>query len=620
VENRGVGPPLCESYANYRSKVCDTCPWKGRVNTPLVLGLDDPCFPGAYRQNQTPVQLERATADGYKKIVVGAFANPRCVELVTGGHELTLDYILNGKSWTLSVTDAEIRPGAEMVPPYNKAGISCDRHQADQLGGFFVAWITKLREMGQIEKTLVARPFGWNLVGSTYTGLAIGGDLYGVNGDVTKLAVTDKKMAATYRPVGTMAAWRRAAALFETGNGARPDLHALIACAFASPLVALTSDIRGMTFNFWSAGSGVGKSTAIRIGQSVFGDYTAMQSMDDTANAVMKSLSGPRILVRYWDEFRYPRDKYQELVRLIYTIPQGKERMRMQADTSLREVGEWEAYLVLGSNRAWSDVVIQNTDGTDSGLLRLLDVPMSKVQLPFDPAAGTVIKGVETNYGHAGRAYAAWLGAHVDEVRAQLVTVLHQVGVDLSLQQEERYYATAIATIVVGASIAKRLGLFDFQVQEIYHCLRDAVLAARTARASHSVITQAGKYDIGHLVSSFLNAQGDARLKTDLAGPTGGARVKIQMRPRYTDAVKVQIIEKPGLIRLHKGEFQNFLSRQGLPYGQVVAQMVADWQGTREGKLTLGAGTEYGNGQMFVLEIPRGDPALEDVFFLDKIQ
>jgi hypothetical protein len=616
VENRGVGPPLCESYKHYRSKVCDNCPWNGKIKTPVTLGLDEPCWPSGYRQNTSPAQLERLTKNGWQKIVSGSFTDPHCVELDEGGHALTFVYRLHDKSWTLAVSDPKLGLGPELQTRFARSGITCDLQQAHELGDFAVAWIQKLRDMQQVEKTMVTLPFGWNMIGPVYRGLAIGGDLYGADG-VTKLAVTDKKMASIYRPMGTLAAWRAAAALFE-GPNARPDLQALIACSFASPLIALTSDIRGMTLNFWSAGSGVGKSSAIKIGQSVWGDYTAMQSMNDTVNAVMKSLSGPRVLVRYWDEFRYARDKYPEMVAMIYTIPQGKERMRMQSDLSLRDVGEWEALLVLGSNRPWSDVVIQYTDGTDSGVLRLLDVPLNKIQLPFNPAAGTVIKGAETNYGHAGRAYAAYLGAHVDEVRAELVTMLTEVGNDLSLQQEERYYATTIATIVVGAVFAKKLGLFDFEVAAVYDVLKNAVFAARAARSTQGVVTQAGKYDIGHLVSSFINAMGDARLKTENAATPGGAPVKIQQRPRYTDAIKIHIVEKPAVIRMHRREFQAWLSKQGLPYSQIIAQMQADWPQTREAKITLGGGTEYGHGQMKCLEIPRGDPALEDAFWVDR--
>jgi hypothetical protein len=616
VENRGVGPPLCESYNHYRSNVCDKCPWSGKVKTPLTLGLDDPCFPvGRFRQNTNPVQLEMLTKDGWERVVAGAFANPHLVELITGGHEITVDYTRDGKTWRLSVKDAEIKSGQDMLPHFAHNGITCEPRQAHLLGAFFVAWIDKLRTMGQVEPSgVVSRAFGWNMVGPEYTGVAIGGDLYGPKG-MSRLAVTDKKMASIYRPMGTLAAWRKAAALFE-GTHARPDLQGVIACSFASVLIALTSDIRGMTLNFWSAGSGVGKSTAIRVGQSVWGDYAAMQSMEDTANAVMKSLSGPRILVRYWDEFRYPRDKYPEFVRLIYTIPQGKERMRMQSDTSLRDVGEWEALLVLGSNRAWVDVVVQYTDGTDSGVLRLLDVPMSKVQLPFDPKAGTVIKAVETNYGWAGREYARYLGTHTDQVREALVQTLDWVTKDLGMQQEERYYATALATVRVGTTIARQLGLFDFQVEQVYGVLKDAVLAGRATRANRVVVTQAGKYDVGHLVSSFVNAMGDARLKTETQAVRGGAPVKIVTRPRFTDSVKVHIVGNPAVIRMHRSEFQTWLHRQGLPYSQVFSQMQADWPQTRESKITLGAGTEYTGGQLWCVEVPRGDPMLEDIFFM----
>ena len=82
-------------------------------------------------------------------------------------------------------------------------------------------------------------------------------------------------------------------------------------------------------------------------------------------------------------------------------------------------------------------------------LMRTHRATLDRVEKRFGVPAEIIIAiwGLETNYGHAGRTYAAYVASHVDEVRAKLAAMLKVVSDDLNMQQEERYYATTIATI-----------------------------------------------------------------------------------------------------------------------------------------------------------------------------
>ncbi|HWW19990.1 MAG TPA: DUF927 domain-containing protein, partial [Steroidobacteraceae bacterium] len=543
-------------------------------------------------------------------LILGDVHTPLVQELPGGGHEIIFTYVLGPKEYVLAVRDYTVGSPVNLQPLLAKDGITCTRHEADGLGGLAVAWINKLRSAGQVHDQLIARPFGWNFLNGACTGLAIGGVLYRPGGMVERVACDDKKLAATYRPMGELAVWRRAAHLFE---GKRPDLQALIACAFGAPLISLTGDVRGMTLNFWSAGSGIGKSTAIKIGQSVWGNYTAMQSMRDTPNSVMRSLAGPRVLIRYWDEFRITRDRQGEFVELVYTLPQGKERMRLMADITIRETGEWDTMLAMTSNKSHADVLLLDNDGTDSGLLRLLEIEMDKQMMPFDAAAGPLIKATETNYGHAGRIYAAYLGAQVDAVRLQLAAVSETLGRDLNLQQDERYYAAAIATIVVGATIACHLDLFAFDVHAIYDVLKRAVIASRSARQVRTVVTGAGRYELGPIMAQFINAMGDHLIRTDVLATAGSGKVTPIVTPKSSSIIKAQIAEKAGMIRLHREEFFRWLAVRNLPSAPVLDQMGQDWN-ARQKRAALAGGTSYATGQLWVVDVPRGDPELEAYF------
>src|SRR5262249_49145631 len=278
---------------------------------------------------------------------------------------------------------------------------------------------------------------------------------------------------------------------------------------------------------------------------------------DDTPNSVMKSLSEPRILVRYWDELRIDRHWRDRWVAMIYTIPQGKERARMQADTTLRETGEWEALLVFTSNRSYGDGLLHSTQGTDSGLWRLLEIHMPKVAQPFQPGAGAILKLAESNYGHAGRIFAKYLAENSVAVENDLLHFTKQFHAKHKTLQEERFYIAAIASITVGAMIAKKLGIFDFDVPGIIRTLEAAFLRARGEVGQNTLLSPPGGYDLEQLVAECFHETADWRLRTEAISQNGHS-VKVIAEPRG-QIVHAQYADAPSpLLRVARSYFMQW--------------------------------------------------------------
>jgi hypothetical protein len=587
--------------------VCGGCAFNGRINSPLALGVAKDDLPYGYRRGMhfgLP-RLERLDGKGadaeWVPLVEGDVSKPRLDELPTGGHRVTFEYNLAGKSYPVSASDIEM--GHQMpISYFARQGMAVTRHTSPQFGDFVMAWITQLRKQ-QVTKTEVVRPFGWNFnTRGERVGLAIAGTLYRTDGTEEAVAGGDPKVLAMYRPAGDLANWRRAAALFE---GGRADLQALIGASFGAPLVGLCGDVRGMSLNFWSTESGIGKSTGIKVGQSVWGDAKAMQSMRDTPNAVMRSLSEPRVLIRYWDELRIRKDYQDDFVEMIFTIPQGKERARLMADTTLREVGEWETMLVFTSNRACQDYLLARDDGTDSGLARLLEIEMAKITTPFDPMAGQVIKLCESNYGHAGREFARYIAGNLPKVQTQLSAIMKSLSDKLNMQRDERFSVTAITCILVGSAIARNLGLFNFDLHGIKQVLLNAFEQQRGQRSTKTVLSDAGGFDLEEIISQFCYAHADFRLRTDwFSTGAGSGRVKIlgHVMPRG-NIIRIQIAEKAGVMRIDRGALYNWLRERNRPSTTIVEELKSKL-GALEYRKTIGGGTGYGGGSTWVLDIP----------------
>jgi hypothetical protein len=605
-DRKGLGAPLCAQYDTTRPGVCDTCPFKGQIKTPLVLGAEADDLPFNYRRrtvNGEP-RIERREGSGedveWKLLFEGDVADPRLDAVSIGGHRLTMTYRLAGKEYPVSGTAADMTTQIP-VGYFERQGMAVTRHTAAHIGDFVMAWITQLR-MRQATRNDVVRPFGWNFnAAGERSGVAIAGTLYRTDGREEAVAGGDPKILAMYRPAGDIKHWKRAAQLFE-GTG-RPDLQAIIATSFGAMLISLCGDVRGMTLNFWSTESGVGKSSAIKVGQSVWGDYKLMQSMQDTPNAVMRSLSEPRILIRYWDELRVRKDYQEQFVEMIFTIPQGKERARLHSDTTLREVGEWETMLVFTSNRPCQDYLLARDDGTDSGMARVLEIEMAKVTTAYDPLAGQHIKLCETNYGHAGRVFAKYVATHLPEVQAKLATILKSLGTGLEMQQDERFSVTAMACTLVGAAIARKLGLFDFDLKGINDVLTRAFRTQREQRSTRTLVSADGGMDIEEIVNEFIYSQADYRLRTHAFATLGGGRVEAIHSPKG-NVVRLQIADALKVVRVSRPAFQEWLRDRNRPASTIVEHLKTK-MGALEHRKVIGAGTGFGGGGLtWCLDIP----------------
>jgi hypothetical protein len=268
----------------------------------------------------------------------------------------------------------------------------------------------------------------------------------------------------------------------------------------------------------------------------------------------------------------------------------------------LREVGEWECFLSFTANRSMADLLVINNDGTDSGLQRLFELQMLKVQTGYDPAVGPIIKKLETNYGHAGRVYAKHLGEHSNEVEARLLTIMRAINLDLTMQQEERFFVVAMGCIIVGAEIARDLGIFDFEVRKIYQVLKTAFLSMRTSRVARTLVSDTGGFDLEELVGRFVVDNADWRLRTATFAQKGRGRLVPIAKPRG-QGVRIQIAETPGVLRISKNHFVTWLNEHNLPAGTVLDQLKADLGATQH-RQTLAGGTDYSGGQVWCVDIP----------------
>jgi hypothetical protein len=373
----------------------------------------------------------------------------------------------------------------------------------ENVSRFLVAWIKQLQET---RDAVASSPFGWSVDRGKVAGFVYGGRLFAPSGD-TASASADSVTGRHYRPTGELAPWTAAAELI-TAQG-RPDIEVLLASAFAGPLIRFTGQ-PGVLLAAYSSESGIGKTTALKVAQAVWGDpIRAIQSLSDTQNSIMNELGEIKSLPLYWDELKTEEDT-KKFVNVTFQVTQGKEKSRLKSNASQREPGSWQTLLVSASNDSLLDYVTQQTNTTTAGLYRIFQyavkpAPKGGPGLIEPSEAAVLVSKVNDNYGQVGLAYARYLGTNHVQIEADVRQMMTDIGKEVSTNQEERFWIALLACIELGARYANALGFTKFNLPAIRAFMIQTLGEMRGHRAAQPIDMTDVSNVVG-ILAQFTNA------------------------------------------------------------------------------------------------------------------
>ncbi len=180
-----------------------------------------------------------------------------------------------------------------------------------------------------------------------------------------------KDTAAKLIAKGTMEKWKEAFNMY-----ARPGLepHAFAALtAFGSPLLKFTG-LEGAIINVIHPESGSGKSTALFMCNSVYGEPKGLTSMyKDTFNAKMHQLGVMNNLPNTIDEITNLSG--MEFSDLAYSISQGRGKNKMNGQTNTLRVNNtsWQGMTLCSANASFYEKLGVAKNTPDGESMRLLE-------------------------------------------------------------------------------------------------------------------------------------------------------------------------------------------------------------------------------------------------------
>ena len=573
------GPYTCTKFEEYNPGGCAECPNYGKIKSPISLGREvieateednlvvlppAPATPTAPSQSY---QIPKLPHPYFRGKNGGIFAHSKNkagddVEILIYHNDLYAlrrirDQIL-GESLMLrlhlpkdGVRDFTVPLTAILAKDEFRKHFAAQGVAAMNLDGI-MEYVTKWVNHLQMQTTAddARTQYGWTGDDKNPKSFVVGEQE--IFADRVELNPVSGKTASTYAyfvPKGTLDGWKQAVEFLNQPNF---ELHQyMFGVAFGSPLMFFTP-INGAMFHAYSKDTGLGKTTAMLAGASVWGNPDELVLFEkDTVNTKMNRAEVYRHLPLYLDEMTNTHPK--DLSDFGYQLPSGKQRNRLgQNGNTERYRGlPWK----LSSASTGNTSMIERISGykalPKAEAARILEYRVVKTFFGDKTLTDQFSKDIKQHWGHAGPIYIQYILKNYESVLELLASVQQSFDKAAGLASADRFWSAHCATTLTGLMIAKRAGLVNFDIKAITKWLLGVVDSAKRGLETMSGDPEAilTDYLAEHYTSVLrIKSTDDARGKTTdidhLIIPDASPRMAMVARYEY-DIKKMFLMPTP---------------------------------------------------------------------------
>lgn len=601
--NSSAGWPTCESFSQHHPK-CSQCylfekkktPFHhARRNTPpppppgsvhggsMQPHGSDPLMPAEYWRNRDNHVLTLAKNKAGDTYTVELINYPILdAGLDTEGDLLYLAEVGGRPLWRHIVVSTSMQPAQAASALAKGHGLYIPTKNHIHARDFLVAWVNHLQS---IKRKAAESGYGWLVDGS---GFAFDDKIF--RPTHTDTVFRGKHSDPNFTQVGELKPWQDAMQLVY-GN---PPLETVVASAFAAPLCELVGS-SSLVMSIYSAASGVGKTTAMSLGQAVWGHpRSGMSTLADTTNSMMKKISDLRSLPIYWDELR-TKDQLEKVIDLVFQVTQGKAKARLNRDSSQMESGIFTTMFIVASNLGIADTVYSQTEATQAGGLRVMEIEADalKEAMP-DYQARQLMRPIQQNYGVAGATYAQWLAVNKTQVEKLLKITAKDLQDRHDFTPKERFWAMTMATLIAGAGIANHIGVTRFDMTALSDYFDTVIARQRGELKAQEYATMDGADDVLSLLHEMMNDIRNKNLVVTETLPYGISGRPVPNNVVNTDTqrledVWMQVGDTDGRIRVRVRPFNTWLRKHRLSPKQIIGRLGTHYH-VEQGKQGIGVG------------------------------
>jgi len=519
-------PFLCETFEKYYPAGCENCPHKGKIRSPIVLGAD------VIRSEETEIKevVEKEgeaveviyeipdLPDPYFRGKTGGIyrqdkdGNPQTVH----PHDLfviqRIDDEEHGESAWMRLHLPHDGIKNFTVPLALLSGPDTMRSELSKRGVVSFDWkniqayvISAVREL-QVKKKaeLAHHQFGW-----TKRDTFVVGDVELEQGKRRYVppTPTTSDMVGWYHQKGSLEEWKRVFNTYGTEGMENRAFAALT--AFGAPLLKIATNHKGILLNLIHKDSGSGKSTILRMINSVWGHPSdPMRAVHDTKNSLVLRMSVLNNIPLTVDEVT--NQKGEDASDFLYGITQGRGKDRMNASSNTLRVNKqtWQTIGVCTSNASMYDKLMSIKDLPKGEMFRCVEYGVPPTDL-ISTQEGLVLfdEVLMENYGHAWIPYLTAIQTNKQVAIDKVREYTDMINAQMNLSSAYRFYSALGGVNLAGAYIAKELGLLPkFNLGRIYDFYTDTIAEIRetTLDKSMDAVTFISHYVMKYMAQNTL--------------------------------------------------------------------------------------------------------------------
>ena len=487
------GPYLCSTFDEYSPDICTSCPNWGKIKSPITLGhrvreateedniieapafdLPDtplnkykiPMYPKPYfRGVNGGVYIRSTNADGEAEdkliyhndlYVVRRLRDIEIGEAVVMRLHLPKDGV---REFTLPLTAVTSRE--EFRKHMSMQGVAVTR--MDELMAYTTTWVNQLQANSMADEA--HRQFGW--AGDECKSFVVGNqEIFKDKVDFNPPSTQTAGLFTAFEPKGTMEGWKEAINFYNRDGF---ELHQfVVGTSFGSPLMQF-SPINCAGLHIYSKESGVGKTTAMAAGASIWGRPEDLIIHErDTFNTKMNRGEVYHNLPLYMDELTNTHGR--ELSNIAYQLTGGRQRGRMSSGSNTERVrGEsWRLLAVTTGNTSMIERISIIKAMPKAEAQRIMECRVKRIQFETKEETDVFSSAIHDNCGHAGKEYIQYVMQNLDGVKKLLNEVQAKVDAAAGLTAENRFWSVLVSHTVTGLIIAKKAGLLNYDSRAIF--------------------------------------------------------------------------------------------------------------------------------------------------------
>ena len=560
----------------------------------------NPEFPASMREefsyNGDVLLVKIETPSGVSSVV------PMCDTIIwpisyhkngLGAYHMVWRAVHHKKQYDFELSGAAIAIGGrEIWQELGSRGIVPRPGKKKHMEAYVTSWFNELKR--KAEETHVFAQFGWQRDGS----FVVGNKQYKPDGSVLNIRLAGDAAQPSYvdafRARGTVEEWASIVDRAYNYEG-QEQYQFMLAVGFGAPLLRLFENYGGLTLNAYSPTKGLGKSTAGKLAIGIWGDPKLLirTKQQTTYKAYIAHCGVMNSLPVMMDEATNIEGR--ELSDILYTFSQGAPRVILDRTGKMNmHQQSWSTMQISTANRSMVTLVGAMKSNADAEMGRIFEYEFSKVSKLTKEDADEILGKSETVFGAAGEVYAQYLVTHKAEIEGMLHDARKKLDSRIDLTVQDRFVSVGLSCIVVGAVIAKQLGLVGFDVERLVDWI---VITSRNFKETVTSSTPPTLDVFGRMLSEITRGM----IVTQNEGDTlaAGRYATIVQHPQG-QIITGRIIEESRTMYIQQGVIRQWCAKNQADYGEMFRVIMSKkWVEPELVNYNLGRGTrEYGMSSM----------------------